>query len=405
MRYDQTNWLIHFVSDRDGEQSNCVTDESHYNYYTNDKLEHDASAFAILKRIIQLGGLIPGYSFRSGKTTIYGGKPAICVTEMPIYSFAKYVQKRNNSERASGYGIALLKKEFFLAGGRPVIYGLSAINSYGYEINDPDIRILDSSVLTKQEQYRYVAYNLSENKWIDWSHEREWRWIVSKENSTDIYYSNGDIEGLSVFSGKENYGYFSKVCIIVWNREEAKEIQKILTGLYLCGYNNYDTPFSKKLIKSSIIIVLSDLISSVENDLDLKSQTIEGIQERNLYQSILIPRIDKKIKEKIDLIVANIGGIAENAKNEYIELHPNSNDGLFGYANVVSFDVTDPVTQYLIEENYASGPFDGKIHMNIKTKYCVHSSQIDYEKYICQAVYSYLSKNLSIKFHVDSRLD
>ena len=229
MRHDQTNWLIHFVRDRDPEQDFPCEDENSTYYYAGGELELDAPAFSILKTIIRLGGLIPGHSFRNGRTTIYGGNPAICATEMPIYAFANYVKQRNDSDKVSAYGIAFLKKEFYVAGGRPVIYGLST-DSVKYKINNSTMRIFEDSALPIHEQYRYVAYNPSGKKWLDWSHEREWRWILQNKEQDYIVCKDAmgtyDMAaGLPLFTGVENEGFFTKLCIIVWNKEEAVEIQ------------------------------------------------------------------------------------------------------------------------------------------------------------------------------------
>jgi hypothetical protein len=100
MRFDHTNWLIHFVRDRIPEQELIGQDEDEMMFFaggelSNRELEADAAAFSVLQTILRLGGLLPGYSFREGRTTIYGGKPAVCATEMPIYSFSRYVRERN----------------------------------------------------------------------------------------------------------------------------------------------------------------------------------------------------------------------------------------------------------------------------------------------------------------------
>ena len=124
MRHDHTDWLIHFVRDRFPEQDFPGETEEKYNHWVGGELEPDAGAFQVLKTIIRLGGLYPGYSFRSGKTTLFGGSPVVCATEMPIYSFASYAKERSQSQSVSAYGIAFLKTEFFEAKGRPVIYGL-----------------------------------------------------------------------------------------------------------------------------------------------------------------------------------------------------------------------------------------------------------------------------------------
>jgi hypothetical protein len=113
MRHDHTRWLTHFVRDRLPEQDFPGESEDEAAYFEGGELEPDADAFSVLKTIIRLGGIIPGYSFRSGRTTIYGGRPAVCATEMPLYSFAQYVQSRNDPAKVSAYGIAFLKSEFY----------------------------------------------------------------------------------------------------------------------------------------------------------------------------------------------------------------------------------------------------------------------------------------------------
>jgi len=208
MRHDHTSWLIHFVRDRNPDQDFPGETEEEFDYFSGGELEADAEAFSVLETIIRLGGLYPGYSFRSGRTTIYGGNPAVCVTEMPLYSFASYAKERGKTNCVSAYGIAFLKSELFSAGGRPVIYGLSNSN-VKYVQNDTYCRIFDETILPLEEQYRYVAYSPSGDKWIDWSHEREWRWKVNNKDKDYVWGKDGNgcydaLPGLPLFLGKEN---------------------------------------------------------------------------------------------------------------------------------------------------------------------------------------------------------
>lgn len=152
-RHDHTEWLVHFVRDRNPDQDFPGDDEEEFGRFCGGELESDASAFEVLKTIIRLGGLIPGYSFRSGRTTIYGGAPAVCATEMPLYSFACYAREKSNTSKVSAYGIAFLKAEFFSAGGRPAIYGLSVQNP-AYIQNTPTSRIFANETMPLAEQYR-----------------------------------------------------------------------------------------------------------------------------------------------------------------------------------------------------------------------------------------------------------
>lgn len=293
MRQDQTDWLMHFVRDRVPEQDCPGGTEEESGYYVGGELEADANAFYVLKTIIRLGGIIPGFSFRNGRTTIYGGQPAICATEMPIYSFAEYCRSRGDASKVSAYGIAFLKSEFYSAGGRPAIYGLS-IDSPRFVTNTTTVRVFEESVLPGSEQYRYVAYNpSSSSSWVDWSHEREWRWVVQNEELDEVWVQDyqgfyGPTPALPIFKGRLNGRPFTRVCIIVWTHEEAKEIRELLTGFYLAGSNNYDTPFDRTLIEASKIIVLQDVVDAVEQGGRLQAQTIEGLEEGNVLEPIEI---------------------------------------------------------------------------------------------------------------------
>ena len=174
------------MRDRVPEQDFPGQSEEEAGHFQGGEVDCDASAFEVLQAIVRLGGITPGYSFRNSTTTIYGGNPAICVTGMTIYYFAQYAKARGGSDKVSAYGIAVRKSEFYEAGGRPVIYGLST-DTPRYKTNTPYRRIYEDSVLPRSEQYRYVAYNpTNKGRWIDWSHEREWRWVVQYEDADEI---------------------------------------------------------------------------------------------------------------------------------------------------------------------------------------------------------------------------
>ena len=407
MRHDQTNWLIHFVRDRIPEQDFPGETEEEFNYLAGGELECDASAFCVLKTIIRLGGLIPGYSFRKGRTTIYGGHPTVCATEMPIYSFAMYAKNRSDSSKVSTYGIGFLKSEFYSAGGRPVIYGLSNPDTI-YLNNDPYCRILDPSILPIHEQYRYVAYNPLPSNWIDWSHEREWRWIAQDKSRNYLERMDGNgcyqiVYGLPLFSGIENEGFFTRLCIIVRNHSEAKQIQEDLTGFYLAGSNNYGTPFDKKLLENSFIVVLEDVVDAVEKEGELNAQTIEGLQKANLLRSIILTAAPSNAEAIMHQAILAASFAGEKAAKEYIKNHPH-HDGSCGFAHVVTWDVTNPFIQYLLSHNLASGPYDGRVHINIDGKWEFRQS-INYQEFICEAMAKSLKRHLNIDFYMHSRLD
>jgi|GEM_PF-1458760 len=406
MRHDHTEWLIHFVRDRNPEQDFPGETEEEADYFSGGELEYDASAFQVLETIIRLGGLIPGYSFRNGRTTIYGGQPAICATEMPLYSFAQYAKGKTNSKNVSAYGVAFLKSDFHAAGGRPAIYGLS-VDNVKYKKNTNILRILDDSVLPETEQYRYVAYNPQPDHWIDWSHEREWRWHVTDEENEYVWCMDGagcygPAPGLRLFGGKDNDCHFRKIYIIVWSHDEAKEIQEVLTGFYLSGGNNYDTPFSCQVLKQSRIIILNKVIAEVEKGKNLDSQTIEGIESACLLEPLVIhSEFDDKLEKKIEGAVelAKLAGKA--AADDYMANH-NIDHGYCGFAYASTYDVTSPAIQLMLEKGIANGPYDGRILVSLEGDW-PFSQSLDFKEAIYRAVSDVLTKEIGVQFYLHSR--
>lgn len=407
MRYDHSKWLVHFVRDRNPEQDFPGEDEDEAGMYCGGELEWDAHAFDVLKTIIRLGGLLPGHSFRGGRTTIYGGSPAVCATEMPLYSFATYARERSDPSKVSAYGIAFLKSEFFSAGGRPAIYGLST-DDVSYIENTSTRRVFVDSVLPLSEQYRYVAYNPSPANWLDWSHEREWRWIARDEESDQVWAQDynqtlGPIPALPLLKGRLDGHPFTKLCFIVWTDDEAKELQELLTGFYLAGGNNYDTQFDRGLIAASKIIVLSEVVQAVENGKELRSQTIEGLEEACLLKPITIHVSSEDIAKLVDSAVKQAVAVGGEAADAYIGKHP-KDAGCCGFANSVTYDVTSPIVQHMLAAELASGPFEGKVVIRVPGDWPFRQS-LDYQEAVIEAVSKSLSKKLGISVFMDSRLD
>lgn len=176
-RFDLSDYLIHFTK--------AVIDGK--------------SSFEILKEIVCSGQINCGWSVRNTKRTIFGSSPAICFTDMPLYSFYRYVNNRNDINKVDFYGVAIQKAKMFRLGARNVIYGTTTenekenIDSNGEWIT-PD--------LPGAEQYRYMLTNINDIN--DWTHEREWRWTnhlaKSKGDHLPLWKNNdyeedfGDIE-------------------------------------------------------------------------------------------------------------------------------------------------------------------------------------------------------------------
>jgi hypothetical protein len=404
MRHDHTDWLIHFVRDRNPEQDFPGQSEDEARYFAGGELEVDADAFQVLCTIIRLGGLLPGHSFRKDRTTIYGGEPAVCVTEMPLYAFAAYVKQAAATGRVSAYGVAFLKREFYEAGGRPAIYGLST-DKVTYDENTWIRRILSPTILPQAEQYRYVAYSPSGARWIDWSHEREWRWKVTDPERDYIWCESGDgtlgpIPGLPLFRGKSEGACFSRVCIIVWNKQEAAEVQKLLTGLHLAGSNNYDTPFDKSVIGKSRIIVLEDVINAVESGQNLDAQTIEGLEEADLVRPILLKDVTPEQEKRVKSALETAAQAGTQVAKDYVRAHPQDVGGC-GRAAAVTYDIKNELVQYMLKEEFATGPYDGRVHIEVRGEWVMRQERA-YHEDIYQEIAKCLSQRLGIQVRMYS---
>lgn len=176
LRFDLSNYLIHFFRDIDLESGNGIVFPEHMGWQN---LYEDTSfpAVFMLRAALRNGRLWATWSVRNDVRTIYGPNPAICFTEMPIAAFLEAGRSRWNSGQAmSPYGLVFPKDILFQLGARPVISGSSAdVDTFAYFDGDGN-RLLPENHINFQEQYRYVTFNIGGSRDIDWTHEREWRW-------------------------------------------------------------------------------------------------------------------------------------------------------------------------------------------------------------------------------------
>jgi hypothetical protein len=90
---------------------------------------------------------------KSTNTAVIGGDSVVCFSEAPLSEFTK------ESAHFQPFGISIKKSHLFSLGGRPVIYQPKEEHKY-----------IDSSII-----WKVVSYNPTEEDWIDWSWQREWR--------------------------------------------------------------------------------------------------------------------------------------------------------------------------------------------------------------------------------------
>ena len=175
-RYDLSDRLFHFFRNVDVSSGDSPPVPEHLGW---GNIQEDVkwSAMFMLRCSIRQCRLWATWSFRKDVRTIYGPAPAVCFTEMPLAALLEAGQaRRARGEAMSPFAIVFSKRKMFALGARPVIYGL----------DDPHVqlpsgkgrvpRLIESAILPLQEQYRYVTFNPSGARPVDWTHEREWRW-------------------------------------------------------------------------------------------------------------------------------------------------------------------------------------------------------------------------------------
>jgi len=399
-RTDVSDYLIHFV--RSPSKTDFPTDYKNMEEFYFPLIEGEISSqYDCLTNIIEEGGLRASCSFRNGKATIYGADPVICFTEMPLLNLLQYAASQNNTSRVSEYGIALLKKEVYNLGARPVIYGLSNDNKFKYE--DGNKKIISPEILPYCEQYRFVNLNLNTDGYTDWTHEREWRIKCSEPNyylsiSDDDYLNTICVKGLNIFTDL----FFSEVVIILKTIEEAEEVRKIvqqqLDSGYARGGDEFNTKIRFLVIDNSIKFLNTTEINSIE-DLPKDSYYIHE------YESI--SEIDKEmIRNSINTCSVKAKDFAKEffdttklAFDEYGALKDTC-----GSAHVASFDTENKYIRFMLSEELAVA-VGGCVWIKIENYDIPSEQSITYYEFIAEKQCEILNKVVSNIFRVYSMRD
>lgn len=227
VRYDLSDRLVHFFRKIELESGDCPSLPAAWGFNSLENLSEPLSPFFMLRSAVRQGKIWATWSVRGGKRTIYGADPAICFTEMPIAAFIETgIARAARGQAMSPYGLIFPKNALFDLGARPVIYALSG------EITETKStsgeRIIADQQLPRQEQYRYVTYQPTSVKPIDWTHEREWRWPCRgtlPPTATALPPQLEDLHGLDIDSGA-----IEGIGAIVKTRDQASRlIYDILT--------------------------------------------------------------------------------------------------------------------------------------------------------------------------------
>lgn len=234
IRYDLSDWLIHFFRDVNLGSDSGMELPEHIGW--NNLFEYDdkpLTAFFLLRCAIRQQMIWATWSYRKNVRTIYGKVPTVCFTDMPIAAFFEAAEaRRERGEHISPYAIVINKKQLAQEGALPVIYGLSQAYNTMTEPNGE--RVIDKDVLALAEQYRYVSYNPSPQYPIDWTHEREWRWPYkgslkeynNQMQETGLLDSFNNMPSLNLLNQN-----LSRMGIVVSNDREAQLLSYDLLSL------------------------------------------------------------------------------------------------------------------------------------------------------------------------------
>jgi DNA-binding XRE family transcriptional regulator len=398
-RTDISKYVIHSVRKPDVNdlpRTDYEFDEhDYYPLQSGEKLEDE---FAVLTNIIREGGLRANLSFRNGKSTIYGNNPVVCFTEMPLINFLQYANLRGNRTRFTEYGVALLKKELYENGGRPVISGLSSTK---FEYLDASKRILKPEILPLSEQYRYVKLDFSKGN--DWTHEREWRIACDRKNKDftvrdDYRFNTFETYGLNIFSDC----LFSEVVIIINTEEEAKNIfqlvQDQLDSGYCQGGQEFYTKIRYLIVEKAVSFIKEQKISSIE-------ELPESIYYTHSYETL-----SEIEKDKVAKALKKCCDLAPKFAEEFFHKYNLDTDDkkynfdIAGFAFISSYHSDNKYYRYLLNEELGRA-VSGSIWLNDLAKNTIHLQSITYQKYICTKQCEILNQEIENIFSVYSALD
>ncbi|HHF3026182.1 TPA: DUF4427 domain-containing protein [Vibrio diabolicus] len=381
IRFDLSDYLIHFFRDVDQESNNYILFPEHAGFNNiNHSIKLDA--LFLMRCALRHYKLCASWSYRNGVRTIYGSSPAVCFTDMPLAAFIQTSNERlKRGENIGQYALMLPKNVMFSAGARPVIYALSSEDiKLAYSKNAED-RIIDTLQLPLDEQYRYVTYNPSIARPIDWTHEREWRWPFRGDVShfNCERFDIGDYEDLEGLPGLqlEDVGIIGAGVIVHGSEDVRKVLYDILTLVDkgIASSHAFKFILQTTKLKSHMDVLepkaLSDFIN--ENIIDLSPYF--NVNECNA----------KKISNEVDCIVkdeiSKVTSCDESFGSE------------FGQSWVWLVDNHSDLTRALIAADRVHVTKEGRYLMELDS---ISEYPLRKQELICQKVAKRLSNKYSL---------
>ncbi|WP_443691320.1 DUF4427 domain-containing protein [Pseudomonas sp.] len=230
IRFDLSDYLIHFFRDVDQDSPEGILFPEHARFNNIAESQVLDSLF-LMRCALRHHKIFATWSYRGDRPTIYGRSPAVCFTDMPLAAFVQSSNERlARGENVGRYAFMIPKTAMFGMGARPAIYGLSQ-DAWERQDTHP-FRVLETNLLPLGEQYRYVAYSIGDDRTIDWTHEREWRWPYRGDQSHFDPDGDGDlVETLEEMPGLD-FGNttISGMGVLVQDHEDVpKIVHDILT--------------------------------------------------------------------------------------------------------------------------------------------------------------------------------
>ena len=367
LRDDLSEWALHFIHDYN-ERNEPEYGDINFNHYRafpyhedkelNDRfdlweisdeeypIDPGPDALHVLLKIITDGHIRATWAFRNRRPTIYGPRAAVCFTEMPLYALLDYAKQRRD-DSVKNYAIGVLKNELFSTGGRPVIYGLSGRHAELLPDSSSGRRwprkLAPSCGLSENEQYRYVAMSSDSNRPIDWSHEREWRWVDLQDRCS--------CPGIPIWLSEEPVS-FSRVFIVVPSEEESERILDRLKELHDAGANDYDQLFSKTTLENTFVISLDNLESGL-TEAQMMHLRLEDIPSSRI-SIIRRPEASRDLVAKVRFALAEAKKAADKAAEEHSKTAPRTPDGrhvadVAGWAHLIVYDSQTSLVSALLE--------------------------------------------------------
>ena len=357
-REDLSAWAVHFTRDYNPEyepdDSTIPFDHSGGLPYHNDReiddrfdpwrisddyypIDSEPDALQVLLKVISDGHVRASWAFRNGRPTIYGPRAAVCFTEMPLYALAKYAEQRSR-DSVGTCAVGVLKRELFAAGGRPAVYGLSG-RHLERRPRGGWPRYLDPSCgLGEGEQFRYVAMSADPHRPIDWSHEREWRWVDHRDACS--------CPGLPIWLAEEPFA-FSQVFVVVPDEAGTERVIDRLQQLHDVGANNAGFPVSRKTLEATSVVALDQL-----KDVDDGRLRLEDIPASHI-RSFSHPAVSSGFVEEVRAVLTSAKAAADQAAAEHQKEARRTKDGhvadVAGWAHLVVYDSQSPVVSALLQ--------------------------------------------------------